>query len=81
MILTGNVTLNGPTNGVDGEEMTVVLVQDGTGSRTLTIGTGIHVCSTVASTTLSTAANAVDMLKLRYHAADLTWYLTTFMKY
>ncbi len=65
IVLTGNLTLNLPTGVgaglVDGQSGFVKLIQDGTGSRTLTLGTGFHTPGG-AGITLSTAANAVDIM-------------------
>jgi hypothetical protein len=60
--LTGNVTFSAFTTPVSGQTITLIITQDATGSRTLT--------STMkfsgASKTLSTAANAVDILTVSY---------------
>jgi hypothetical protein len=60
--LTGNITLNAFASPVAGQSMTLFLIQDGTGSRTLT--------STMkwsgASKTLSTAANSIDIATIYY---------------
>jgi hypothetical protein len=60
--LTGNITLSTLTNAVAGTGMTIILTQDATGNRTLTstmkfLG-GIK--------TLSTAANAIDIMSVFY---------------
>jgi hypothetical protein len=60
--LTGNITWNAFGTPVAGQSMTMLLVQDATGSRTLT--------STMkfagGSKTLSTAANATDIMTVYY---------------
>jgi len=60
--LTGNVTFNAFSNPVSGQTITLIITQDGTGSRTLT--------STMkfagGSKTLSTAANSIDILTVSY---------------
>jgi hypothetical protein len=60
--LTGNVTFSAFTSPVSGQTITLIITQDATGSRTLT--------STMkfagASKTLSTAANAIDILTVSY---------------
>ena len=60
--LTGNVTFSAFTNPVSGQSITLIITQDATGSRTLT--------STMlfagGSKTLTTAANAVDILTVSY---------------
>ena len=71
--LTGNIILNSITSAVAGTSMTIFLQQDSTGSRTLT--------STMkfqgGSKTLSTAANATDILFIIY---DGTYYYATLTK-
>jgi hypothetical protein len=65
MTLTGNLTLNAPTNMEIGEWVVARLVQDGTGSRTLTLGTGLTAkspdmsLSSTASTTSTFAIHKV----------------------
>jgi len=60
--LTGNITLNAFASPVAGQSITLFLIQDGTGSRTLT--------STMkwsgASKTLSTAAGSIDIATIYY---------------
>jgi len=60
--LTGNVTFSAFTTPVSGQTITLIITQDATGSRTLT--------STFkfsgGSKTLSTAANAIDILTVSY---------------
>jgi hypothetical protein len=60
--LTGNVTFSAFSNPVSGQTITLIITQDGTGSRTLT--------STMkfsgASKTLSTAAASIDILTVSY---------------
>jgi len=60
--LTGNVTFSAFASPVSGQSLTLIITQDGTGSRTLT--------STMkfagGSKTLSTAANSIDILTVSY---------------
>jgi hypothetical protein len=60
--LTGNVTFSAFSNPVSGQTITLIITQDGTGSRTLT--------STMkfagASKTLSTAGASIDILTVSY---------------
>jgi hypothetical protein len=71
--LTGNVTLSAFTNAIAGQSLTLFVVQDATGSRTLT--------STMkfagGSKTLSTAANSIDIITAYY---DGTTYYATLAK-
>jgi hypothetical protein len=68
LTLTGNLTINAFTNPISGQTITLIITQDATGGRTLT--------STMkfagGSKTLSTAANATDILTISY--IDTTYY-------
>lgn len=70
--LTGNVTINPPSNPSDGQVVTIQITQDGVGSRTLTFGSTIYGNSAL-DWTLSTAASSVDMLVLYYDGAATRW--------
>jgi hypothetical protein len=59
--LGGNRTLDNPTNIVVGQTGSIFLVQDGTGSRTLSFGTYYDFAGGTAPT-VSTTANAVDRI-------------------
>ena len=61
LTFTGNVTLINPTTETVGQSGFIVIKQDGTGSRTLSIGTQ-YVTVGDAAYTLSTAANAIDLI-------------------
>ena len=61
MTLGGSITLNQPSNMAAGQAGIVVITQDGTGGRTVTFNTTWKFPSGSAPT-LSTAANAVDVL-------------------
>ncbi|HEY0428588.1 MAG TPA: hypothetical protein VGC76_12475 [Pyrinomonadaceae bacterium] len=81
--LGGNRNLNAPLNPVDGQEITWEIKQDATGSRTLTLATGMYgfvLGSTITSTTLSTGANLTDILKARYSVAGHGWRVILFEK-
>ena len=58
---TGNVTLANPSTEVAGQSGVIILIQDGTGSRTLSLGTDYETAA-AAGLTISTAANAVDVI-------------------
>ena len=58
---TGNVTLANPTTETVGQSGFIVIKQDGTGSRTLSLGTQ-YVTVGDGTYTLSTAANAIDLI-------------------
>ncbi len=59
--LAGNRTLDNPTNADAGQVGSIFIVQDGTGSRTLSYGTSWEFPAGTAPT-LSTSINAVDRL-------------------
>lgn len=65
--LGGNRTLAAPTNATDGREFWVRVIQDSTGSRTLSLAA--YDVGAAGAPTLSTAASKVDLLKFHYDAA------------
>lgn len=58
MTLTGNLTMGAPTNAKAGQPVVIFLIQDGTGSRTISIPSSFD----LGSFTPSTAAGAIDMI-------------------
>jgi len=69
LTFTGNVTLVNPTTETVGQSGIIVCIQDGTGSRTLSLGTDYE-SPAGAGITLSTAANAVDIVPYFVKAAN-----------
>jgi hypothetical protein len=65
---TGNVTLANPSTEAVGQSGIIVLIQDGTGSRTLSLGTDYETAGG-AALTISTAANAIDIIPYFVSAA------------
>ena len=61
LTFTGNVTFANPTTEVIGQSGFIICIQDGTGSRTLSLGRDYETAGG-AGITLSTEANAVDMI-------------------
>jgi hypothetical protein len=61
LTLTGNVTLANPTTESVGQSGIIVLIQDGTGSRTLAVGDQ-YFGAGGAVPEISTAANAIDVI-------------------
>ena len=61
LTLTGSVTLANPSTESVGQSGVFVFIQDGTGSRTLSLGTDYE-SPAGGGITLSTAANAVDVV-------------------
>ena len=68
LTLTGNVTLDNPSTEAVGQSGIMVFIQDGTGSRTLSLGTDYETPAG-AGITLSTAASAVDVVPYFVKAA------------
>ena len=58
---TGNVTLANPSTESAGQSGIIVFIQDGTGSRTLSLGTDYETAGG-SGLTISTAASAVDVI-------------------
>lgn len=70
--LTGNITLNLPTNMSAGQSLTLILTQDSTGSRTLDANVGYLFAS--GFQTLTTASGGIDMMNI---FSDGSTYYTT----
>jgi hypothetical protein len=66
---TGNITLVNPSTESVGQSGIICLIQDGTGSRTLTLGTDYETAGG-AGITISTGANAVDIIPYFVKAAN-----------
>ena len=64
--LAGNRTLNAPTNGTTGQFISILVIQDSTGSRTLTWNAVYEFASDTAPT-LTTTANLGDVFVFRYN--------------
>jgi hypothetical protein len=80
LTLTGNVTLANPTNPVDGKTIRWRIRQDGTGSRTVTLGNKFVIPSSATSPLpFSTAANKMDILAATYHAGRDKWDIIAFI--
>lgn len=81
--LGGNRTLDAPTNAVDGQQIVYEFIQDGTGSRTLTLasGTGGFILGTdITSTTLTTTASKTDYMTCVYNSTAQRWRVVGFVK-
>jgi hypothetical protein len=61
LTLTGDVTLDNPTTEVVGQSGFIVFIQDGTGSRTVSLGTDYETAAG-AGLALSSAASATDVV-------------------
>ena len=69
LTFTGNVTLVNPSTETVGQSGIIVCIQDGTGSRTLSLGTDYE-SPAGGGITLSTAANTVDIVPYFVKAAN-----------
>jgi hypothetical protein len=70
--LAGNPTISAPLNPADGQKITVELVQDGTGGRTVSWGAGFDF-GTASAPVLSTAAGRRDLAGWVYSAPLGSW--------
>ena len=61
LTLTGNVTLANPTTESVGQSGFIVIIQDGTGSRTVSLGTDYETAS-AGGLSLSTTASTTDIV-------------------
>ena len=61
LTLTGNVTLANPSTEAVGQSGFIACIQDGTGSRTLSLGTDYETAG-AAGITLTTTASATDLI-------------------
>ena len=75
LTLTGNTTLN-ILNMVAGQQLGIVVTQDATGGRTITLPAGSKVALGGGGVlVLSTAANAIDILGCFYDGTYFYWYI------
>ena len=68
LTLGGNRTLAAPTNNTTGQFISILVIQDGTGSRTLTWNAVFEFASDTAPT-LTTTANKGDLFVFRYNGS------------
>ena len=61
LTLTGNLTLDNPTTEIVGQSGFIVFIQDGTGGRTVSLGTDYETVG-AGGLILSSAANATDIV-------------------
>ncbi len=78
--LGGNRTLGNPTNPSDGQKVMWEIIQDGTGSRTITLDTQFALGTDITSITLTTAAGKRDFLGAVYNSTASKWYVIAFVK-
>ena len=68
LTLGGNRTMAAPTNNTTGQFISILVIQDGTGSRTLTWNAVFEFASDTAPT-LTTTASLGDVFVFRYNGA------------
>ncbi len=78
--LGGNRTLGNPTNGVDGQRILLEIAQDGSGSRTLSLGTAWALGTDVTGITLTTTASKVDYIGAVFNSAASKWRILAFSR-
>jgi hypothetical protein len=78
--LGGNRTLANPTGLVDGQRVTWEIVQDGTGSRTLSYGSMFTFGVDVPSPTLSTVGGQRDFITAIYNSGTNKLYVVGFAR-
>jgi hypothetical protein len=76
--LGGNRTVDAPTNARNGQTVIFKIIQDGTGSRTLTWNATFNWPSGTAPT-LSTAASSVDIVSMWFDGSN--WYCTSSLNF
>lgn len=78
--LGGNRTLGNPTNPYDGARIVYEFIQDGTGSRTITLDTKFALGTDITGVTLTTTANKRDFMTVIYNSTADKWYVVAFVK-
>lgn len=77
LTLTGNRVMAVPTNARDGSEIELLVVQDGTGGRTLSWD-AIFWFENGTTPVLATAPGAADLFYLKYNTALAKWFVGQF---
>lgn len=78
--LGGNRTLANPTNATDGQRILFEITQDGTGSRTLTLGNKFAFGADIIEVTLSTVAGKKDFVGVQYNSSADKFYVIAVAK-
>ena len=73
-------TLSNPTNPVDGQRIDWEILQDGTGSRVMTLGTAFAFGTDITTAVLTTTANKTDYLGAIYNSTAAKWRIVAFVK-
>ncbi len=78
--LGGNRTLGNPTGLVDGQKLLFELIQDATGSRTITLGSAYALGTDVSAVVLTTTAGKRDFMGTVYRSGTSKLYVVGFSK-
>jgi hypothetical protein len=78
--LGGNRTLGNPTNPTHGQKVIWEITQDGTGTRTLTLGSNFALGTDITVVTLTTTASKTDFLGAIYNSTAGKWRVVAFAK-
>lgn len=77
--LTGNMTLAPPSNPLDGQVLTIRMIQDGGGGNTLSFNAAIK-GNPSDDLELSTGGNKQDLLIMYYRSSGNTWHVLNLKK-
>lgn len=80
VVLGGNRILGNPTNPTDGQKVVWEIIQDNTGSRTLSYGGQFALGSDIVVIFLSTTPNKRDFIGATYNATETKWYITAVVR-
>ena len=78
--LGGNRTLANPTNPSNGKRVIWRFTQDGTGGRTITLGSDFRFGTDITAISLSTAPNVTDYFGAIYNSSAGKWDVIAFIK-
>ncbi len=74
--VSGNVTLNGPTGGYDGQALTIRVVNDGSHSVTLATGSGNYSFGTTI-TSYTNSTSTIDYIGVIYNSSASRWHVVS----
>lgn len=78
--LAGNRTLGNPTNAANGQVIVFMLIQDATGSRTITLDSKFAFGTDITGVVLTTTASKRDFLTVKYDSTADKFYVVAFVK-
>lgn len=78
--LGGNRTLGNPTNLTDTQRLLWEIIQDGTGTRTITLGSNFALGTDLPAVTLTTTAGKRDFLSAVYNATAGKLFVTSLVR-